>query len=141
VGRGREPLRAVGPTSALDAVNGNGQLRLGLGEDRPLDDPVLLHTDELFALVEEDELVEGVLDVQLLDDAVLVDLENLDPARDRFVQADVLDGRTLRVERKDRESGEGARLPELERQGLCGCRECLHVRKSCARDRGLTGLS
>jgi hypothetical protein len=96
------------------------------------------YADELLALVKEDELVERVLDVQRLNDAVLVDLVNLEPSRDRLVEADVLDGRALRVEREDREPGEGARLPELERQGLRGCRECLHVGESRAHPRGLT---
>lgn len=92
MGRGREPLRAVGPAAALDTIERNGQLRVRLGEDRPLENSVLLRADELFALVEEDEFIERVYDVQRLDNAMFIDFVDLEPVRDRLVEADVLDG-------------------------------------------------
>src|SRR5438128_1058660 len=49
-----EAARPVGPAAALDALGWDLQRRLRADEDRLLDDSVLLCTDELLALVEQD---------------------------------------------------------------------------------------
>jgi hypothetical protein len=106
-----ERRRRVLPAAGLDAARGKRQLRACGHERRPLEHPVLLGADELLALVEEDELVERVVQRELLDDALLADLGDGQPAGDGLVQADVVEPRLRGGEQRDQgKAPERARL-------------------------------
>src|SRR6266508_2121262 len=75
--------------TAIDAGDGDVELRAGLDEDRPPEDPVLLCAGELLALI-EDALVERGDQPEQRDGARLVDLGERQAVCGHLVEADVL---------------------------------------------------
>ena len=65
VRRRAEAIAPPAPAALLDAGDGDLELRARADEHADVEDPVLLRSDELLAVVEEHGIAGGVLDVQL----------------------------------------------------------------------------
>ena len=82
-----ERSRPRAPSSGLDARHGNGQLRMRVHQDRQVDDPVLLRTNQLLAVDDQDAFRAAIDDAQIRDAALLRDFRHFHQARrQRIVQ-------------------------------------------------------
>ena len=109
-------MAAAVPAAGLDAAHGHLQLRASADEHGDVERPVLLGSEDLLALVEQDRLVGRVEHEQVVDRGVMLKLIDARAGGASLGEGHVL---LLRCRPEDRKDGERAvQVGLAEAQGL-----------------------